>query len=266
MPENTPIVNDKPVPVADDETKFKSWLKEKYKIEDDPDQFKTRRATWSKAEEEIPQYQATLSALIQHVRDLESTKVAAPVRDAGVDDEERLRTISKLDPYEGMKRVLTRFEKQIDEKLGNVQAYSQKSSEHAVVRRETLRRSHDIVKDQWPEAFDKNSDLFKEGNKIYNQEMSQWEKDHPQAFLIATERAAGRLGIAPTKSRRRVDRSASAAAQSVSRDRVKAPADDDDDAPLTPRQKHIAASMGVDTKGYKEALKNRKSQKKQDDE
>jgi hypothetical protein len=261
--QNTP---DKPVPAADEETQRRTWLKEKYGIEDDPDTFKTRRATWSKAEEEIPQYQATLTALIQHVRDLEGSKVAAPVQTAPADDEERLRTISKLDPYEGMKRYFSNFEKKIDEKISGVQAYSQKSSEAAVVRRESMRRSYDIVKENWPEALDTATELHKTGRQIYQQEMSDWEKNHPQAFLIATERAAGRLGLAPSPKRRKVDRSASAAAQSVSRDRVKPPSDDDDE-PLSNRQKQVSEAMGVSPKVYKEALKNRKAQaKKQDDE
>lgn len=260
----TPIAGQ--VPVADEETKFKTWLKEKYQIEDDPETFKTRRSTWTKAEEEIGQYQATLTALIQHVKDLEenSTKVAPKVEVD--DDEERLRTVAKIDPYEGMKRYFGKFEKTLDEKLEALRNESGKVSEQAVVRRDTLRRSFDLVKENWPEALDKTTELHKMGRQIYQQEMSDWEKNDPRSFLIATERAAGRLGLPPASKRKRTNRVESVSAQGVSRDRVRPPADEDDDAPLNARQRQIAESMGVDPKVYKESLKRRKQQKKQDEE
>ena len=251
------------------ETKFKARLKEQYGIEDDPDSFKTKRSSWTKAEEELPQYQATLQALIQHIKDQQEAGGAQTVASASADDdEEKLRTISKLDPYEGSKRMLSKFEERLDAKLQQLNQNAVQQSEQAITRREGLRRAYDVVKQQWPEAFDTNTDLHKLGKQIYQAEMSQSEQQHPQAFLIATERAAGRLGVAPkgkrsTNSSTRRDQ---ASAQSVTRDKVRGDSDEEDQ-PLTARQKQVAEGMGVDPKVYKQALKNRRDQaKKQEDE
>lgn len=251
----------------DDETKFKTWLKEKYQIEDDPDTFSKKRANWQKSEEELPQYQSTLTALIQHIKDQEEAAVRAPVKGAVEDEEERLRTIAKLDPYEGAKRYFAKKEQELEEKFKSVTVQAAQESERAVMRREGLRRAHDIVKQQWPEAFDPNSELHKMGKQIYQQEMSQAEQMHPMAFLIATERAAGRTGVAP-KGKRGNSNRRDVAAQSVTRDRVKADSPDVDDKPLTARQKQVAQGLGVDEKVYKAAMKNRREQgkKKEEDE
>jgi uncharacterized protein (UPF0335 family) len=54
-------------------------------------------------------------------------------------------------------------------------------------------------------------------------------------------------------------------AQSVSRGGVKND-NNNEDKPLNPRQKQVAAGLGVDEKVYKEALRIRKAQKKKSSE
>jgi len=256
----TTIPQEAPVQAAPDEfeSKFKARLKEKYGIEDDPDTFKSKREKWTKAEEELPQYQSTLNALIEHIKAQEAAAVQEPVKKVE-DDEERLRTIAKLDPYEGAKRYFAKKEQELEAKFKEVSTQASQQSQAAVLHREGLRRAHDIVREQWPEAFDTNTDLHKMGKQIFQNEMSQSEQQHPMAFLIATERAAGRVGMAP-KNRRSTSARRDVAAQSVSRDRVKAP-DLDDETPLNSRQKEVIEKMGVDEKTYREARKNRAKKK-----
>lgn len=246
---------------VDDETKFKAWLKDRYKIEDAPDEFDKKRSAWQRAESEIPQYQSTLTALIEHVKQNQSEVQQGPVRESPEMNEERLRQISRTDPYEGTKRFFAQKEKELEERFNQTAVQAAQQSEYQSVRREGLRRAHDIVKEQWPEAFDTNTDFHKMGKQIFQQEMSQAEQQHPMAFLIATERAAGRMGVAPKGKRRNNNRSEQVSAQSVSRGGVQATTSDDS-KPLTNRQKQIVAGVGVNEKTYKEALRIRKEQKK----
>lgn len=250
---------------TDDESKFKAWLKEKYEIEDDPDSYKGKRAAWKKAEEEIPQYQSTLTALIEHIKQNQDVVQQPNVRQDEF-DEEKIRNLSKLDPYEGTKRTLARFEKQVEEKLNTIATQSVQQAEALQTRREGLKRAHDIVKENWPEAFDTQTELHKMGRQVFQNEMSPMEQNHPLAFLIATERAAGRLGVAP-KARRSSNASnrRDVSAQSVSRSGTRQTSNEDD-KPLSGRQKQVIAGLGVDEKTYKEALKIRKSQRKKTDE
>jgi len=267
MPEQgTPIQGGPVQGATDDDAKFKSWLKEKYEIEDDPESFKTKRASWKKAEEENPQYKATLDALIEHVRNSQTQVQDQPIQQAPrQDDEEEIRRLSRVDPYEGAKRVAARMERSIEERMQQYSQASVQQAEASVYRREGLKRAYDIVKQQWPEAFETESELHKMGKQVFQQEMSPVEQAHPQAFLIATERAAGRLGLAPKMRRSSASRRSDVSAQSVSRSGSKGPSDNDD-TPLTPRQRQVAAGIGVDEKAYKQALKIRKDQKKREDD
>lgn len=265
MADPAPIPGPGAVPAADEEVRFKQRLKEQYGIDDDPTTFKTKREKWSKAEEEIPQYQATLTALIQHYKQQEELAAAmappqAPATPAvrPEDEEERLRTIMKLDPYEGMKRVLAKKDQEYETKLQQVQQSSVQQGERAAVYHQTLRRSKEIVDQNWPEANDPNSELFKQGYRIFHQEMSPQEQHDPRSFLIATERAAGRLGVAPKPRRGSSTRRESVAAQSVSRHGSR-PSDAEDEAPLTAAQQRVVEKMGVTEKVYREALKNRRA-------
>lgn len=261
MAEQIPNQPVQAAPEDEFEKKFQARLKEKYGIEEDPDTFRSKREAWTKAEAELPQYQQTLQQVIQYVKENEERFVQKAVQQAPEqDDEERLRALGKLDPYEMQKRVLAKKEQELEAKM---QQYSQQSVQQAEYQRnrmEGLRRAHEQVTQSWPEAFDQNSPLHKEGKKIFQQEMSPGEKEHPMAFLIATERAAGRLGIAPKGRRGNSARREQVAAQSVSRDAVRADGPDDDDKPLNARQKQVAAGIGVDEKTYKAALKTRREQ------
>jgi hypothetical protein len=257
---NTAVQGGQVAQSVDDEAKFKAWLRDKYKIEDDPDTFDKKRSAWRKAEEEIPQYQSTLSALIEHVKANQTQVQAAPVANAE-DDEEKIRQIARMDPYEGAKRYFAKKEKELEARFNETAVQAAQQSEYAVARREGLRRAHDVVKQQWPEAFDTNTELHKLGKQVFQQEMSQQEQQHPMAFLIATERAAGRLGFAPKGKRGNSNRTSAVSAQSVSRGGVKGDTATDD-KPLTARQRQIATGIGVDEKVYKEAMRVRKAQNK----
>lgn len=262
------ILDPEKVKAAEETVRFKKRLKDEYDIEDDASAFKEKRTRWSKAEEEIPQYQATLNALVAHYRSMEDQPVAEPIKpDTEDSEEQRLRTISKLDPYEGTKRMLQRFEKSLDTKLNLVRQEGQQAAQGATLHRETLRRSKEIVETMWPEAFDDKSELFQMGHRIYNQEMSENEKRDPRSFLIATERAAGRIGLAPKGKRGSTTRRVEAASQNVSRQGSR-PSEQEDGEPLTKRQKQIIEGVGVDEKTYRAARKNRKEQakKSEDDE
>jgi hypothetical protein len=257
-----------PVPAADEEVRFKTRLKELYGIDEDPETFKSKRQKWTKAEEEIPQYQATLTAIINHYKQQEALaaamappQAAPPVGPSPEDEEERLRTIMKLDPYEGTKRILAKRDEQWAGHLEQVQQAAAQQGERSTVYHQTLRRSKEIVDQNWPEANDPNSELFKMGYRIFHQEMAQSEQQDPRAFLIATERAAGRLGMPPKSRRGSSSRRESIAAQSVSRGRTRPP-DESDEEPLTAAQQRVVEKMGVSEKVYREALKNRKASAK----
>jgi hypothetical protein len=258
----TPVPQGGAVPEADEEVRFKTRLKERYGIDEDPDTYKSRRAQWAKAEEEIPQYQATLTQLVNYYKQQEELRqaMAPPAAPAqpGL-DEERLRTIAKLDPYEGMKRVLALKDQEYDQKLQQVQHASVQQGERAAMYHQTLRRSKEIVDQHWPEANDQNSELFKMGYRIFHQEMSQAEQQDPRSFLIATERAAGRLGVPPKSRRGSSTRRESLAAQSVSRGGGKAPETTDEERPLTSAERNVMSKMEVSEKVYREAIKNRKA-------
>lgn len=264
MAENVQIQDPEKVKAAEENERFKKRLKEEYGIEDEPDTFKEKRTRWQAAEEDVPKYQATLDRLIDHFRTISEPKQdEPPVRQVDEDaEEQKLRTIAKLDPYEGTKRMLQKWEQTLDKKLEGLREESRTVAQGATIQRETMRRSRDIVEQNWPEAFDEKSELFKMGSRIYNQEMSDWEKRDPRSFLIATERAAGRLGIPPKSRRGSSTRRSEVAAQNVSRQAAPRPDDDENDAPLTPRQKKIIEGLGVDEKTYRLAQKNRKAQKK----
>lgn len=269
MAENTQIQDPEQVKAAEENERFKKRLRDEYGIEDDADSFKEKRNRWARAEEEIPQYQATLNAIVAHYRSQEEAAAKAPVRpSADTDSEEELRNISKLDPLEGTKRYFAKKEKEFDAKIEAAKEEGRNVAQRTTLERETMRRSKEIVEQNWPEAFDEKSELFKMGHRIYNQEMSESEKRDPRSFLIATERAAGRIGLAPKGRRSGANRRADAAAQSVSRSAARPPSEDDNEAPLTARQKKIIEGLGVDEKTYRAARKNRKEQgnKKQDDE
>ena len=249
---------------AEENERFKKRLKDEYGIEDDVETFKEKRARWQRSEEEIPQYQATLNAVVAHYRAQEEQAAKAPVRQAvePADEEEQIRNLSKLDPYEGAKRFFAKKEKEFDAKIQQAREEGVNVAQRTTLERETLRRSRDIVEANWPEAFDPKSELFKMGHRIFNQEMSDDEKRDPRSFLIATERAAGRVGLAPKGRRSGVNRRADASAQSVSRGATKPPSEDEAEAPLTARQRKIIEGLNVDEKTYRAARKNRQAQKK----
>jgi hypothetical protein len=268
MAENTPV-QAPVVPAAPDEfeTRFKARLKDEYGIEEAPNEFKEKRGRWQKAEEELPQYQATLTSLINHIkeRDAAPTQPAVPVATPEAEEAE-LRQLALRDPYEASKRLLDRFQTNLDARLAEYTTQTKQMSEAAIARREGLQRAKELVTQNWPEAFDEKSDLHKMGKQIFQREMSQMEQAHPMAFLIATERAAGRMGLPPKPRRGNSTRRADVSAQGVSRDRVRPDANTDDDKPLSARQKQVASGLGVDEKVYKEAMKNRKAQAKKQDE
>ena len=269
MADDNVVQDPEKVKAAEETERFKKRLKDEYGIEDDAEAFKEKRTRWSKAEEEIPQYQATLNALVAHYRSIEEQPTEPVIKaDDENQEETRLRTISKLDPYEGTKRQLQRFEKVLDEKLRFVREEGHQVAQGATLHRETLRRSKEIVEQNWPEAFDQKSELFRMGHQIYNQEMSQNEQRDPRAFLIATERAAGRIGLPPKGKRGSTTRRAEVSAQNVSRQGSGRPSDDEHSTPLTARQKQIIEGLGVDEKTYRAARRNRKEQGKklEDDE
>lgn len=262
--------NEQKLKEAEEEKRFRTRLKEEYGIEEDASTFKESRSRWIKAEEEIPKYQASLQSLIQHFRAVEEEKQQQQVQQAPdrspEDNEERLRTIAKLDPYEGMKRVLAERDRHWEERLERVRQEGAQVAQGATLQREVLRQSRDQVQEMWPEAFDQNSTLHKMGKQIYQNEMSPQEKADPRSFLIATERAAGRLGLAP-KGKRRVSNRSDVSAQSVSRGAgSKTEEEEATEKQLTPRQKHIIENIGVDEKTYREAAKIRRAQKRQKDE
>lgn len=262
--QNTP--QEQPVQQAPDEfeTKFKTRLREQYGIEEDPDSFKTKRETWQKHESEAPQYIATINALIEYVKQKEalSSQTAVPQQGEPAVDEERLRNLARLDPYEVQKRQMADMERRFNERLEESRKVASQASEQAVLHREGLRRAHDTVKENWPEAFDQNSELHKAGKAIFNQEMSPQEQAHPMAFLIATERAAGRLGVAPKGRRGNSSKRAHVDAQNISRSGVRGDDENEDDKPLTPRQKQIAAGLQINEKDYKQSMKTRREQAK----
>lgn len=247
------------VPAApDDESRFKSWLRERYQIEDDPDTFKQRVGKWRRdSEEELPRHANTLTALVQYVQQQQhASQTVAPRDTKGEFTEEELRELVRLDPYTGTQKMLERERATNVRALREVEERATRRAEGAALAQDAERRAALIVRHNWPEAYDQRTDLFKAGNTVYNREFSEIDRSHPMAFLRATEIAAGRLGVPPVPRRSPSGREASEG-QNIRGDR--APRNTSPDAPLTARQRHIAASMGLDEKTYVKAKRARAS-------
>ena len=238
-----PIPSPAPSPAApapepvDPDAAHKTWLKERGL---DPDHLDEYRA----AREQLPRHQQAL-VLAQ-----ELLKQAYPERPApqpfGAPAEPA--AAAPVTP-EYIQSLLARHARGVDEIVAH-RLTSQKAAETADQR----------LRQEWPEAYDASTDLHKEGMKIYWQEMSDAERASPMGHLVATERAAGRLGLGPT-SRRGPDvvsgKSAESAGQNVGRG-GRRPAEEELPK-LTARERSMAEAMEIDPKRFAEMKKHRQS-------
>lgn len=248
------------VQAAAEEAKIKVYLKEKYGIEDDPDTFKTKMARAREAEAALPRYHATLEALVQAAEEAEQNAPKQAVSNAQDPDDEARQDarIFQADPYEGTKRVLGRRDAAIEERIESAKEEAANEAERRIIARDMAREASGQVRNQWPEAFDRSSKLHLLGKHIFQNEMSDTEKRHPRSFLIATERAAGRLGLAPRHLRADNNPREDAEEQNVSRQSRRPRSTDADDGKLTAKQQKIAAIMDLDPKQYAKVAKARR--------
>jgi hypothetical protein len=240
-----------PVPQEEElsEERVVSWLRKKG-IDSDVEGIKTRMTRAQELEEAVPKYEEALSQFYQLYQ--QNQQKAVPKVEE--DDEEELRNLARLDPYEYDKRVWSKREKQLQEAFAQRMNYQTKAMQAEQSASERLKVAY-------PDVYDQNSELFKTGMQIYWKELSDIERAIPGAFYGATERAAGRLGIAPRDRKAPVRSSrpvAEVAAQNVGGARGKPPKDDDDGEELTSRDKKIASAMDLDPKTLKAAKANRK--------
>ncbi len=261
--ENTEVVKPEPIapaPVAaePDEATLRKYVREKWGIEDDPDTYKGKAAKWREYEEKIPQYEQALGVASQIIRTYQgqpAPQAGAPPQ-ATPDEEAQLRELARIDPWAYDQRVQGKRRQEI---VGEAE------------QRAYARLQYDRISEQagqalathWPEAYDTTSDLHKLGRQIYYQEMSDLERAHPHGFYVATERAAGRLGLAP-KGRRSpvVDKADEVGSQNVERRGSRAPASEPDDLPrLTAREQEMVERTNVDPKVFARMKKARMEKK-----
>jgi hypothetical protein len=255
-------VQDQAVALApEEEAKYKAWMKAKYGIEDEPEKFRESYANARKAAEDLPKYHATLEALITAAREAEEASVNETVqRDTSDDKEdERLRLTFRADPLEGTKKLLERQNASLEKKLEEIELRATQRADINAQSRDVRRQAAAYVRNAWPEAYDRNSELHKMGKSIYDREMSQEERNDPRSFLIATERAAGRMGIAPMNKRTRVNVDEDSSEQNVSR-QSRRPSNPNEAPKLTSDQKKYADLMKVSHKTYALMKKQRDEQ------
>lgn len=250
------LEKDKPPEVEIPEERFRSYLKDKYGIEDDPDTYKGRVTKWKEAEESVPQFQTALVTLYQRLqaRELGIEKDAPPVKDEPEVDFNQLREFAKYDPLGAMAKW---------DEIKSRKATKERETQHAqlmeAVRREVgagdiARTAAEQLRAQWPEAYDKDHELHKMGREIYWRELSPAERQSPNSFLRAAEVAAARLGLPPKSKRvapKEVDVDAEVDAQDVSSNSKKPRKDPEDNIKVSEREKKMLSVMGLDEKTFK---------------
>jgi hypothetical protein len=122
-------------------------------------------------------------------------------------------------------------------------------------------RAETYVRAEYPEAYDQRTALHREGKAVY-QSMPELQR-RGDGFQIATEIAAGRLGLAPKSRRPAPPDKDDMAAQTLERGTKKPPRGDakDDGVTLNAREKKMLASGGIDEKTFKAAKAARKAGK-----
>lgn len=259
-----PVDDTKPAEELIDETKVRAYLKDKYGIEDDPDTFKGKVAKWRQVEEEFPKYQQFAQEVIKYVNtpNDEPTRPqpkATPAVPADEIDEEELRKLARLDPFDATKRYTeyreAKLRKEFDERTRQTMQFAD-----GRVRAEQAREQHNQwVVSEWPEARDQSSELYKTGQMIFQQEMSDLDKRRPDAFRISIERAAARQGIPPASRRKPAEATSDdIASQSVERRGSRkdvTPAGDADGwkkLKLNAREEEMVEQMGITVDEFKQ--------------
>lgn len=71
---------------------------------------------------------------------------------------------------------------------------AQRESYAAYEHADRQRQAWSAAVERYPDVADRNSELFELANEIYLEEMTQYQRQDPDAQFVAVERAAGRLG------------------------------------------------------------------------
>lgn len=235
------------------DSQYREYVKSKYGVEDDPDTFKTKYQKMREAEEKLPVYEATLVKVFETIQeqDEQNRRSQLPPQDR---EEEELVRLASVNPVAGIKKVreLERTAREQDA-IKLLYATDQLIA-HRMNSRQGTQTSAASLREDWPEAYDKNSELHQLGKYIYQNEMSNSERQSSTGFLAATERAAGRLGI-PPRSKRPATTVArdmeSIEHQDVRGSKSTRAAKEDDSVALTSREKKMIVNMGLDEKKFK---------------
>ena len=254
-------------PVEDEETKFRARVKERYGIEDEPEQWKEKTTRWQQAEQVAAQQAQALQEhqqalqLAAHRRaamEQQGRREAPPPK---LETEDELRELSRIDPYTGMQKLLQRERGQWQSLMargfqdlhGTVQSTIGPMAETMLARQRA--ETEQTLEHAYPEAFEQGSDLFKMTQQIYYGETDPQSRLFPGSMSAAVERAAGRLGIAPMSRRGATsDRAASSDAQSAERG-SRRPQGDDVLPRLTEKEDALADDFGLDKKVYAQQKK-----------
>jgi hypothetical protein len=252
--EITPATPPTPPPPAEpDETTLRRYVKEKYGIEDEPEAYKGKAARWQQLETEFPKYQQAVGVAKTVIEAYQRAGQTKPTGQAD-DDEAALRELARIDPYEAYRRLeAKRTAVAADERRQLIEEASQQG--YARYRNDQEHeRASSALREAWPEAYDTSSELHKVGMQIYHREMTDWERALPNAHYTATERAAGRLGLAPKARRSNVDKTIEVESQNVGRGARRPVADEGDEVKLTQRERDMAEAGGVDPKIFAKTL------------
>lgn len=232
---------------------YREYVKSKYGLDDDPETFKTKYQKMREAEEKLPVYEATLTKVFETIREQDEQSRISQLNPQDKEEEDLVR-LASVNPVAGIKKVreLERTAREQDA-IKLLYATDQLIA-HRMNSRQSSQSSATSLREDWPEAYDKTSELHQLGKYIYQNEMSDSERQSSTGFLAATERAAGRLGI-PPKSKRPATSVArdteSIEHQDVRGSKSTRAAKEDDSVSLTSREKKMIVNMGLDEKKFK---------------
>jgi hypothetical protein len=241
VPQGTPPAPATPAPAPEiPEERLRALVKERWGIDDEPESYKSKRQQEREALDTIPRYQAALTELARRAQ------AAQPKEPEPKElDEATLRDQARLDPW-----VAIQYVRQRDQQAYQSEIQDLKRQVYGREFRDLEKAGFGQIEKNWPEAYDKTSELHKEGQRILLQEMSEQERLHPHAALIATERAAGRLGIPPKSRRTSETRSVQDEVAGQRTGSGRSPRVADEPPKLNDRQKKIAKAFGLKEKAY----------------
>lgn len=236
----------------DPDASFRTRLKSDFGVED-PDEVKRWRDRAAQADEYERREQLQRQAAPQYAPQ------AAP-RSGPAIDVEQWRAYARVDPGGAYLQMFQVQSAQQQQQQAAQMAFVEQRIRHAQEHAAAESQAERYVRDEFPEAYNKQSRLHKAGQEVYSS--MPWLVNMGNGFQIATQIAASHLGLLP-KSKRASSTVTDdeVAAQAPERGTKRVAAAEADDTPLTPRQKKMARDMGVGEKTYKQFQKARRDGK-----